>query len=751
MGVAYKLRQDIVDFIVQTKRTDHSLSCRGLVKMIKDKFNFEVSKSSVNAVLKQARLSGPIGRHSIYKAPKNFAIPQHKKDILLKNVQMFLPAVVPAVTVPAVFEEVKPKPEMIAETDRAPEAKPDQSLNPIAGAALETGIEPVASLAVGADLVSARQSDDTSRAEDSPNKCAQPVAEHIVPQPIENAPDQSIEPEASLAVGAELNSDQPVPEPLTEPVVSQPIENDLTQEIAPESALEPEDPFMSVPERDPGLAAPEALTPATANSEEPVNALTDDRALRLMPDPVFGTPSFEQVQAEVEDGIRAREREEEKARERSALWLGNVGKLYGRLGAAALWYAFQAACSSCRLGEALARELGALPEGVTSAQCEAVLFADMFAEHRPGFESNDLSTLWRLAGLEDRQGRAIIDKAFVLENNKTLCTAIHTELTMAFTPVKYFRLLSAKGARFYLDAALPALNYEFIDAGQASVFGQSPAAALPIFMAVERAVDSIITNMQPVMANVPAFGLQPELLAFIRLMDGRGEDVFGSLELIGDNDTKCAEFLSIPAIRRDFILRVRLSESEMARVEYEMIDNHRAYFDPIADRSCGYFEGALAVEGADQPLRVLTVKPEGWGEEFVLLSNIPAEKCGAEDIFRQLFNSTIASDVGCGQLIEGKALSFAPQIGSISAVIREVDVLLRKYFLDSTCQALSWLGMCHWLYDLSGYIQEHPDTVFLRFQLPEDYAYQPQLTIILSSLNAAFFKTADGRRIVFTL
>ncbi len=632
MGVTYKLRQDIVDFIVQTKKSDPALSCRGLVGVVKKNFDVDVSKSSVNAVIKHFELSGPIGRHSLFKAPKNFAIPKDKKDILLKNVQTFLPAVVPPVQV-------------------------------------------------------------------------------VLPEPLP----------------------APIPEPIVplsvSPVISEPVSGFVEKplefvEVAPDEVVMDKDEDLDLALRADPLSEPEIA------------------ATMPLPDEAL---------VQVEEKINAQAKEDAQAHARASVWLGDKGRLYGRLGAAALWYAFRAACSVSRLGEVLAREIGPLPDGVTEAQCEALFFADLFAEHRPGFESDDLGTLWYLAGLEDRQGRSLLDKAAVFDGKKALYAAIHAELSMAFTPVRYFRLLTVKGAHFYLDAARPVLHHERIEPGYNPDGSHSRAQALPVFTAVERGVDRIITNMAPLMADVPAAGLTPGLLEFIHLMEGYGEDAIASLELIGDDDTRCAEFQSIPSIRRGFILRVRLTDSELSRVEYEMIDNRKVFNDIISSRSCGYFEGALAVEGVERPLRVLTVKPDGWGDEFVILSNISGFTSSAEHILTQFFYSEMSIDVGNISQNIVFCDVIAPHSSSIAGIFRDIDIFARKFVQDASCASLSWKELCQRIYDLSGHIKERPEAVFLRFELPEDFAYRVQLSSLINFLNNAIFKTADGRRVVFSV
>ena len=89
MGVIYKLKKEVIDYIVQKKQAEPSLSCRQLVRLLRETFQVEVSKSSINAVIKEFKLSNPVGRRST-KAPKNFYIPSDKKQQLLAQVVPFL-------------------------------------------------------------------------------------------------------------------------------------------------------------------------------------------------------------------------------------------------------------------------------------------------------------------------------------------------------------------------------------------------------------------------------------------------------------------------------------------------------------------------------------------------------------------------------------------------------------------------------------------------------------------------------------
>ncbi len=88
MGVIYKFKKDIIDFILDQKRTDSTLSCRQLAVLINEQFRTHVSKSSVNAIIKNACLSSSVGRPAGFVAgPKRFQIPSQKKQQLSEEIR----------------------------------------------------------------------------------------------------------------------------------------------------------------------------------------------------------------------------------------------------------------------------------------------------------------------------------------------------------------------------------------------------------------------------------------------------------------------------------------------------------------------------------------------------------------------------------------------------------------------------------------------------------------------------------------
>lgn len=64
MGVVYKITPEIMDLIVEEKRKNPTISCRKLARIIEEKFDIQISKSSINTLTKGAGLSMPVGRRS---------------------------------------------------------------------------------------------------------------------------------------------------------------------------------------------------------------------------------------------------------------------------------------------------------------------------------------------------------------------------------------------------------------------------------------------------------------------------------------------------------------------------------------------------------------------------------------------------------------------------------------------------------------------------------------------------------------
>lgn len=82
MGVVYKLKEEVIKYILEERKKNPNLGCRKLASLCTDKFQIKVSKSSINSVIKQAGLSMPVGRrHKKRRHRKQLALPREKLKI----------------------------------------------------------------------------------------------------------------------------------------------------------------------------------------------------------------------------------------------------------------------------------------------------------------------------------------------------------------------------------------------------------------------------------------------------------------------------------------------------------------------------------------------------------------------------------------------------------------------------------------------------------------------------------------------
>ncbi|HLD82480.1 MAG TPA: hypothetical protein VI976_00835 [Candidatus Omnitrophota bacterium] len=62
MGIVYKIKPEVKDFIIGQKKEKPKLGCRRIIALVEEKFQVKMSKSSINAIIKEAGLSAPVIR-----------------------------------------------------------------------------------------------------------------------------------------------------------------------------------------------------------------------------------------------------------------------------------------------------------------------------------------------------------------------------------------------------------------------------------------------------------------------------------------------------------------------------------------------------------------------------------------------------------------------------------------------------------------------------------------------------------------
>ena len=76
MGVTYKLKPEVVAYILEMKKSKPDLSCRGLMALVDEKFAVKISKSSINSIFKSSGLSMPVGRRKVEKVRQDKIMPE---------------------------------------------------------------------------------------------------------------------------------------------------------------------------------------------------------------------------------------------------------------------------------------------------------------------------------------------------------------------------------------------------------------------------------------------------------------------------------------------------------------------------------------------------------------------------------------------------------------------------------------------------------------------------------------------------
>ena len=137
MGVIYKIKPEVIEFIINQKKKSPGISCRGLVSVVKKDFSVSLSKSSVNQIIKDAKLSSHVGRRR--KRPtrisqvtgldvrdeKGTAFDAEKTVLIKSRIGKLLEAIGKAdMPKPVIPPEEKPKP------SKPEEPKPDEIIKP---------------------------------------------------------------------------------------------------------------------------------------------------------------------------------------------------------------------------------------------------------------------------------------------------------------------------------------------------------------------------------------------------------------------------------------------------------------------------------------------------------------------------------------------------------------------------------------------------------------------------------------------
>ena len=122
MGTTHKLKPEVIEFIRKTREEKPTLGCRKIASLVYEKFKVDLSKSSINTIIKNSGLNLPVGRRRKKPRASSGGIPAIKEVIktaadsvieLSSPKEKFLPAPV----------EEPPTPPVIASPERAKQSQ----------------------------------------------------------------------------------------------------------------------------------------------------------------------------------------------------------------------------------------------------------------------------------------------------------------------------------------------------------------------------------------------------------------------------------------------------------------------------------------------------------------------------------------------------------------------------------------------------------------------------------------------------
>jgi len=231
MGVTYKLKQEIIDFILEQKKQNPALGCRPLAALAFNKFQVEVSKSSINALIKKAGLSMPVGRRIKRAKPTSGALSITPIKAVIKSAADSVRELSPS------KETFKPEKEVIQPIETIPLPPPQPLAEPLSEKSPESEekeiepekIEPVVPEIESLEAVAEAEEPPTEK---SPEKEETPAKEETIPLVEEK--EGAVEPLAEVSSQPPIEEEKPLAE--ASPVQEEPIQAEEKEQVQePES------------------------------------------------------------------------------------------------------------------------------------------------------------------------------------------------------------------------------------------------------------------------------------------------------------------------------------------------------------------------------------------------------------------------------------------------------------------------------------------------------------------------------------
>ena len=274
MGTTHKLKPEVIEFIRKTREEKPTLGCRKIASLVYEKFKVDLSKSSINTIIKNSGLNLPVGRRRKKPRASSGGIPaikeviktaaesvielsSPKEELLLAPVEE--PPTPPVIASPEGAKQSQeiassPQEETVAprndEEESAKEEKPKE----------EAPVEPMpVAEAPSVD----KPTEEPSKEEPKEEKAEAPVEE----PPKEEAPkEEVVEPAPAEPVAPEPPKEEPPKEEVPPPVIASLERAKQSQEIASspqEEAVAPRNDEKNAPQPEAPLEVTAQAAPLT--------------------------------------------------------------------------------------------------------------------------------------------------------------------------------------------------------------------------------------------------------------------------------------------------------------------------------------------------------------------------------------------------------------------------------------------------------------------------------------------------------
>ena len=321
MGVVYKLKDEVKNFIISQKQQNPKLGCRKLVDMVNKRFSISASKSSINSIIKEAGLSSRVGRPKYQNGLRSAAkqeshiLPRHEQSLLIEkkedvqSLEETPPPIKPAEVVSNIEEEKVEK--AIPAEDIIPLIEPEEKKE----LEVQEPLAPIPEIKepeIKKPDVSASQEKIEQIAEEDAPKLEEPKETELEPEP-EPEREPEPEPEDIKEPPAQIDQQPPVEETDVKPPVE---EIDLPKEIEkPDPALEQ---LQETPESD---SAEQEISEAELDQEaaEEIEQVRQEKEDIVIPEqeveeqkPILEPKAKEDLQPEPAAILSSEKAEEEK-------------------------------------------------------------------------------------------------------------------------------------------------------------------------------------------------------------------------------------------------------------------------------------------------------------------------------------------------------------------------------------------------------------------------------------------------------